>query len=261
MESAGAMAMEIAAVVPPRTPGFAAFAGFARRVAWPVRRGRGRPDTSESLACYRFDGGGERVGDRVVGEVLAACTGGDGAGIVGRVAALEGDKRRRVPGLVKKYERGPVALDGLDLEVLAGECFGLLGPNGAGKTTTVEILEGLLDPTAGEVEVLGMRWSSDERALRERLGVSLQETHLPDRLAVRETLVLFRSFFRHGRDPDEVLRAVSLAEKAGAFYDKLSGGRSNAWRWRARSWATPSCSSSTSRRRASIRSRASSSGT
>ena len=128
-------------------------------------------------------------------------------------------------GLVKKYERGPVALDGLDLEVHVGECFGLLGPNGAGKTTTVEILEGLLDPTAGEVEVLGMRWSSDERALRERLGVSLQETHLPDRLAVREVLGLFRSFFARGRDPDEVLRAVSLVEKAGAYYDRLSGGQ------------------------------------
>jgi ABC-2 type transport system ATP-binding protein len=129
-----------------------------------------------------------------------------------------------VSGLHKKY--GDVeAVRGIDFEVATGEVFGLLGPNGAGKTTTVEILEGLLDPTAGEVEVLGMRWSSDERALRERLGVSLQETHLPDRLAVRETLVLFRSFFRHGRDPDEVLRAVSLAEKAGAFYDKLSGGQ------------------------------------
>jgi ABC-2 type transport system ATP-binding protein len=128
-------------------------------------------------------------------------------------------------GLVKRYEGGAVALDGLDLEVRAGECFGLLGPNGAGKTTTVEILEGLLEPTAGQVEVLGMRWSSDERALRERLGVSLQETHLPDRLTVNEVIRLFRSFFARGRDPDEVLRAVSLEEKAGAFYEKLSGGQ------------------------------------
>jgi len=73
-----------------------------------------------------------------------------------------------------------LAVDGLDLEVREGECFGLLGPNGAGKTTTVEILEGLNEPTGGSVEVLGMRWASDERALRQRLGVSLQETHLPD---------------------------------------------------------------------------------
>jgi ABC-2 type transport system ATP-binding protein len=118
-----------------------------------------------------------------------------------------------------------VALDGLDLEVRVGECFGLLGPNGAGKTTTVEILEGLLEPTAGEVEVLGMRWASDERALRERLGVSLQETHLPDRLRVSEVVRLFRSFFSQGRDPGDVLRAVSLEEKAHVFYDKLSGGQ------------------------------------
>jgi ABC-2 type transport system ATP-binding protein len=117
------------------------------------------------------------------------------------------------------------AVDGLELEVHAGECFGLLGPNGAGKTTTVEILEGLLDPTAGDVEVLGMRWTSDERALRERLGVSLQQTHLPERLTVAEILRLFRSFFAKGRDPEAVMRAVSLEEKQGAYYDKLSGGQ------------------------------------
>ncbi len=152
-------------------------------------------------------------------------TGDAGAGIVLALPPASDSRAVVCRGLVKKYERGPVALDGLDLEVHAGECFGLLGPNGAGKTTTVEILEGLLDPTAGDVEVLGMRWSSDERALRERLGVSLQETHLPDRLAVREVLALFRSFFRRGRDPDEVLRAVSLVEKGGMFYDKLSGGQ------------------------------------
>ena len=128
-------------------------------------------------------------------------------------------------GLVKRYGGGVVAVDGLDLDVRAGECFGLLGPNGAGKTTTVEILEGLLDPTAGDVEVLGMRWATDERALRERLGVSLQQTHLPESLSVEEILRLFRSFFARGRDPDEVLRAVSLEEKRSAWYDKLSGGQ------------------------------------
>src|SRR3954451_5619973 len=130
----------------------------------------------------------------------------------------------RCRGLVKDY--GTLrAVDGLDLEVRAGECFGLLGPNGAGKTTTVEILEGLLDPTSGDVEVLGLRWATDEQALRERLGVSLQQTLLPDRLRVREALVLFRSFFRKGRDPDEILRAVSLEDKATSLYDKLSGGQ------------------------------------
>jgi ABC-2 type transport system ATP-binding protein len=128
-------------------------------------------------------------------------------------------------GLKKTYDGGTVAVDGLDLEIRAGECFGLLGPNGAGKTTTVEILEGLLDATAGDVEILGMRWAKDERELRERLGVSLQQTHLPDNLTVAEILRLFRSFFRGGRDVDELLRVVSLEEKRGAWYSKLSGGQ------------------------------------
>src|SRR5688572_3727246 len=86
-----------------------------------------------------------------------------------------------------------VAVDGLALAVDRGECFGLLGPNGAGKTTTIEILEGLLAPDDGEVEVLGMTWRSHERQLRQRLGVQLQETQLPDKLTVEETLRLFRS--------------------------------------------------------------------
>jgi ABC-2 type transport system ATP-binding protein len=127
--------------------------------------------------------------------------------------------------LVKRYEGGVTAVDGLDLQIAAGECFGLLGPNGAGKTTTVEIFEGLLDATSGDVEVLGMRWGADERALRERLGVSLQQTHLPERLSVMEILTLFRSFFARGRSPEDVLRAVALEEKKDAWYDKLSGGQ------------------------------------
>src|SRR5712664_2739342 len=92
----------------------------------------------------------------------------------------------RCRGLVKDY--GAVrAVNGLDLEVVPGECFGLLGPNGAGKTTTVEILEGLLPPTTGDVEVLGMRWGQDDGALRQRLGISLQETRLSEKLTVLET--------------------------------------------------------------------------
>src|SRR5215468_9897650 len=87
------------------------------------------------------------------------------------------------------------AVNGLDLEVATGECFGLLGPNGAGKTTTVEILEGLLAPTSGEVEVLGRTWQSDGAWLRQRLGISLQETNLAEKLTVEETLQLFRSFY------------------------------------------------------------------
>jgi ABC-2 type transport system ATP-binding protein len=128
-------------------------------------------------------------------------------------------------GLVKHYEGGVVAVDGLDLDVREGECFGLLGPNGAGKTTTVEVLEGLLEASGGDVTILGARWSTDERSLRERIGVSLQQTHLPERLTVREILTLFRSFFRRGVDPHEVLRTVSLEEKADTWYEKLSGGQ------------------------------------
>lgn len=130
----------------------------------------------------------------------------------------------RCRGLVKRY--GPVvAVDGIDLEVRAGECFGLLGPNGAGKTTTVEVLEGLLEPDAGEVEILGMRWDRDEREIRQRLGVQLQETELAEKLTVEETLRLFRSFFEKGRDVDEVLRLVGLEEKRSSWISRLSGGQ------------------------------------
>ena len=130
----------------------------------------------------------------------------------------------RCERLVKKYGE-LVAVDGLDLEVRAGECFGLLGPNGAGKTTTVEILEGLNEPTAGSVEVLGMRWERDERALRQRLGVSLQETHLPDKLTVEENLRMFRSFYLRGRPLDEVLELVGLSDKRASWTERLSGGQ------------------------------------
>ena len=114
--------------------------------------------------------------------------------------------------LVKTYPgRPPVeAVRGLDLEIKRGECFGLLGPNGAGKTTTIEILEGLLPPTSGEVEVLGMRWGRDDDEIRHRIGISLQETRLADKLSVRETLTLFRSFYRRGIEPAAAIREVGL---------------------------------------------------
>jgi ABC-2 type transport system ATP-binding protein len=128
-------------------------------------------------------------------------------------------------GLVKRYRDDVLAVDGLDLSVLRGECFGLLGPNGAGKTTTVEILEGLLEPTAGEVRVLGLSWKQDGAALRERLGITLQQTNLPERLKVEEIVRMFRSFYRRGRTVDEVLALVSLEEKRRSWYERLSGGQ------------------------------------
>ena len=128
-------------------------------------------------------------------------------------------------GLVMRYPPAVLAVDGLDLEVPRGECFGLLGPNGAGKTTTIEILEGLLTPTAGAVEVLGRRWATDEAALREKLGITLQETHLPDRLTVLEIARLFRALYKEGHRPEEVLDIVSLGEKSGAYQKTLSGGQ------------------------------------
>ncbi|HEU5050128.1 MAG TPA: ABC transporter ATP-binding protein [Gemmatimonadales bacterium] len=129
-----------------------------------------------------------------------------------------------VRNLRKRY--GDVlAVDGLDLEVRPGECFGLLGPNGAGKTTTIEICEGLTAPDEGEVVVLGIRWSGDARELRERLGIQLQETQLAEKLTVGETLRLFRSFYRRGRSVDEVIALVQLEEKVKARVGTLSGGQ------------------------------------
>jgi ABC-2 type transport system ATP-binding protein len=118
-----------------------------------------------------------------------------------------------------------VAVDGLDLEVRPGECFGLLGPNGAGKTTTIEICEGLTEPDAGEVVILGRRWGTDDRELRELLGISLQETQFAEKLTVAETVRLFRSFYPRGPDAAEVIDLVQLGEKAGARVGQLSGGQ------------------------------------
>jgi len=127
--------------------------------------------------------------------------------------------------LVKRYPPDVRAVNGLDLEVRAGECFGLLGPNGAGKTTTVEICEGLLEPTSGRVEVLGQRWKDAGRELRLRIGVSLQETRLPEKASALETVRLFRSFYDQGLTPPQALEEVGLIEKSDAWVSKLSGGQ------------------------------------
>ena len=129
-----------------------------------------------------------------------------------------------VKGLKKSY--GDVrAVDGLDLEVNSGECFGLLGPNGAGKTTTIEICEGLLEKDSGDLEILGMTWERDGDQLRNRLGIQLQDTQLSEKLTVTETLMLFRSFYNEGREVKDVIRLVQLDEKAGARVGTLSGGQ------------------------------------
>jgi ABC-2 type transport system ATP-binding protein len=129
-----------------------------------------------------------------------------------------------VRGLRKRY-KDVVAVDGVDLEIPPGECFGLLGPNGAGKTTTIEICEGLLLPDEGEVEVLGRKWRNEGAALRERLGIQLQETQLSEKLTVEETVALFRSFYHRGLSVDETIHLVQLDEKRKARVGKLSGGQ------------------------------------
>jgi len=130
----------------------------------------------------------------------------------------------RCRGLVKHYAK-VVAVDGLDLDVPRGECFGMLGPNGAGKTTTVEILEGLTVPDAGQVEILGQGWQGEGRALRSRLGIQLQETKFPEKLTVAEVLALFRSFYPKGPTVEDSLAVVELEDKASARVVTLSGGQ------------------------------------
>jgi ABC-2 type transport system ATP-binding protein len=148
------------------------------------------------------------------------------AGHVIVALAARMDAAIRIEGLVKSYG-DVVAVGGLDLEVARGECFGLLGPNGAGKTTTIEILEGLLPPTAGTVEVLGRRWNRQPAELRARIGVALQETKLFDRLTVEETLRLFRTFYagRATLSVDALLDEMQLGEKRATWVMKLSGGQ------------------------------------
>jgi ABC-2 type transport system ATP-binding protein len=126
---------------------------------------------------------------------------------------------------LRKYYKDVRAVDGLDLEVALGECFGLLGPNGAGKTTTLEICEGLTRPDDGEVEVLGQRWETDGARLRPRIGVSLQETQFSEKLTVLETVALFRSFHDRGISPAAALEQVQLQEKQDARVGQLSGGQ------------------------------------
>jgi ABC-2 type transport system ATP-binding protein len=127
--------------------------------------------------------------------------------------------------LRKTYDGKVEAVRGLSLQIEAGQCFGLLGPNGAGKTTTIEILEGLLAPTSGEVRIFGHTWNDNPRQLREWIGISLQETRLSEKLTPRETLELFASFYSEPRSANDVLEDLELTEKSDAWVGKLSGGQ------------------------------------
>jgi len=127
--------------------------------------------------------------------------------------------------LRKTYDGKVEAVRGLSLRIEAGECFGLLGPNGAGKTTTIEILEGLLEPTSGEVRIFGHTWNDNSRQLREWIGISLQETRLSEKLNVRETIELFASFYSEPRPAADILEELQLTEKSDAWVGKLSGGQ------------------------------------
>jgi ABC-2 type transport system ATP-binding protein len=127
--------------------------------------------------------------------------------------------------LRKTYDGKVAAVRGINLEIQNGECFGLLGPNGAGKTTTIEILEGLLQPTSGQVTILGHNWQEHPRQLRELMGISLQETRLSEKLTVRETVELFCSFYQLPRRPEAILEQLQLTEKADSWVGKLSGGQ------------------------------------
>ena len=131
--------------------------------------------------------------------------------------------------LTKRYVTGKKVVDavnGLDLVVAYGECFGLLGPNGAGKTTTVEILEGLREKTSGTVNVLGRQWGSgDDSLLRQQIGITLQETKLEEKLTVLETQRMFRSSYAEGLQAERAMKLVSLEEKADSWVRDLSGGQ------------------------------------
>jgi ABC-2 type transport system ATP-binding protein len=127
-------------------------------------------------------------------------------------------------GLRKSY--GPLeAVKGIDFEVSAGEVFGLLGPNGAGKTTTVEILEGLRPRSSGNVTVLGFDPDRQKQALKDRIGVCLQATNLPDKIKVHEALELFGAFYTRQVNGDTLLKRLQLWEKRDAGYATLSGGQ------------------------------------
>jgi ABC-2 type transport system ATP-binding protein len=126
---------------------------------------------------------------------------------------------------LRKAYREVVAVDGISFEVQEGEIFGMVGPNGAGKTTTIECLEGLRNPDSGEVRVLGVDPQQNGQTLRQRTGIQLQSSNLPDRMKVWEALDLYSSFYPKAVDWKGLLAPLGLEEKLKASFSKLSGGQ------------------------------------
>lgn len=135
-----------------------------------------------------------------------------------------GSAALQAKNLVKRYGDF-TAVDGVSLAVAEGECLALLGPNGAGKTTTVEMLEGLKEPDSGSVDIFGMDLSKHRKTIMEKVGVLLQETNLYKKLTVKETLELFRSFFKEGDTVEDVIKLIELEDKANNRLEQLSGGQ------------------------------------
>ena len=137
---------------------------------------------------------------------------------------LANDQLIRVTGL-KKHYKDVLAVDGISFSIPRASVFTILGPNGAGKTTTLEILEGIREPDAGEIEVFGIRVSRVDRTVKERMGILLQEANFEPYLKVKEVLRLFASFFKHPLPVEEILDRIALIEKANAHVKTLSGGQ------------------------------------
>ncbi|HET6266211.1 MAG TPA: ABC transporter ATP-binding protein [Acidobacteriota bacterium] len=130
----------------------------------------------------------------------------------------------QVRGLAKNYGNFQ-AVKGIDFEVDSGEVFGLLGPNGAGKTTTVEILEGLRERNGGDVLIMGLDPGAESMMIKDRIGVCLQDTNLPDKMKVTEAMELFASLYSKHSATDDLLKRLLLWEKRNSYYSTLSGGQ------------------------------------